>query len=190
MWTLGHRNPQGLAFGPTGILYESEHGPYSDDEINIILPQKNYGFPLVVGFAEGNYNGSAVAPGSTVPLIVSEQANAAAIGPMYKDPIKSLFPASQAEVAVRYNNDKNNTPPFPNYYLSYPSAAPSGIEYYNSDAIPGWKNSLLVASLKLGRVFRLQLSPDGQDFERDTIAYFTGLGRFRDLAISPEGKKI
>ena len=60
-------------------------------------------------------------------LIVSEQANAAAIGPMYMDPIKSLFPASQAEVTILYNNDKNNTPPYPNYYLSYPSAAPSGI---------------------------------------------------------------
>ncbi len=190
VWTLGHRNPQGLVFSPTGVLYESEHGPYSDDEINVILPQKNYGFPLVVGFADGNYNGSAVAIGSTVPLIVSEQANATAIGPTYKDPIKSFFPASQATVSTIFNNEKNATPPFPNYYLSWPSAAPSGIEYYNSDGIPGWKNSLLVATLKLGRVFRIALTPDGQGFQGDTIAYFSGLGRFRDLALSPDGKKI
>ncbi|MEO6039650.1 MAG: PQQ-dependent sugar dehydrogenase, partial [Saprospiraceae bacterium] len=153
VWTLGHRNPQGLVFGPTGILYESEHGPYSDDEINVILPQRNYGFPLVVGYADGNYNGSAVALGSTVPQIIDEQANAQALGAAYKDPIKSFFPASQSMVSTIFNNEKNSTPPFPNYYLSWPSAAPSGIEYYGSDAIPGWKNSLLVATLKLGRVF-------------------------------------
>ena len=37
IWTLGHRNPQGLAFNPqTGELWESDHGPQSGDEINII----------------------------------------------------------------------------------------------------------------------------------------------------------
>ncbi len=190
VWTLGHRNPQGLAVGPTGILYEAEHGPYSDDEINVILPQRNYGFPLIAGFADGNYNSSAVGAGSTVPVIVSEQANAIAIGPSYKDPIFSLFPASQAEVSTIYNNDKNNTPPFPNYYMSWPSSAPSGIAYYGSDAIPGWKNSLLVASLKQARVYRLSLSADGQSVVGDTVSYFNGLGRFRDLAISPDGQKI
>ena len=190
VWSLGHRNPQGLVFGPTGILYETEHGPYSDDELNVILPQRNYGFPLVVGFADGNYNGSAVGTGSTVPLIVSEQANAAAIGPLYKDPLKTFFPASQATISTIYNNEKNATPPFPNYFLSWPSAAVSGMDYYNSDAIPGWKNSLLIGTLKLGRVFRLKLSADGQSVVGDTISYFNGLGRFRDLAISPDGKKI
>ena len=190
MWSLGHRNPQGLVFGPTGILYESEHGPYSDDELNIIVPQKNYGYPVVVGFADGNYNGSAVGSGSTVPLIVSEQANAAALGPNYQDPIKTFFSVSQDTIHTIYTNDKNQTPPFSNYYLSWPSAAPSGIDYYSSDAIPGWKNSLLITTLKLGRVYRLQLSADGQSIVGDTISYFTGLGRFRDLAISPDGKKI
>ena len=190
VWSLGHRNPQGLVFGPTGILYETEHGPYSDDELNIILPQRNYGFPLVVGFADGNYNGSAVGTGPTVPLIVNEQANAAALGPLYKDPLKTFFPASPATITTIFNNEKSGTPPFPNYYLSWPSSAPAGMEYYGSDAIPGWKNSLLIGTLKLGRVFRLQLSADGQSVVGDTIAYFHGLGRFRDLAISSDGKKI
>lgn len=190
VWSLGHRNPQGLAFGPTGILYETEHGPYSDDELNVILPQRNYGFPLVVGFADGNYNGSAVGTGSTVPLIISEQANAAALGAAYKEPLKTFFPASQNTISVIYNNEKNAAPPFPNYYLSWPSSAPAGIGYYGSDAIPGWKNSLLVTTLKLGRVFRLQLAEDGQSVVGDTISYFAGLGRFRDVAISADGKKI
>lgn len=49
LWSWGHRNPQGLHFGPTGILYSSEHGPNNDDEVNIIHPARNYGWPTVMG---------------------------------------------------------------------------------------------------------------------------------------------
>ena len=45
IYSMGHRNPQGLAFKPeTGELYSSEHGPWRHDEINRILPGKNYGW--------------------------------------------------------------------------------------------------------------------------------------------------
>ena len=37
IYTYGHRNPQGLEFGPTGLLYSSEHGPGTDDELNLIV---------------------------------------------------------------------------------------------------------------------------------------------------------
>ena len=48
IWSIGHRNPQGLAFNPvTGDLWESEHGPTSGDEINIIRPGANYGWPNI-----------------------------------------------------------------------------------------------------------------------------------------------
>ncbi len=46
-WTTGHRTPYGLAFGPDGRLWEAEHGPKGGDELNLIEPGKNYGFPLV-----------------------------------------------------------------------------------------------------------------------------------------------
>ncbi len=49
IWTSGHRNPQGLVYA-NGILYSSEHGPGSDDEINIIEKGNNYGWPFVEGF--------------------------------------------------------------------------------------------------------------------------------------------
>ncbi len=49
VWSWGHRNAQGLVFGPTGILYSSEHGPNTDDEINIIQQSRNYGWPNVAG---------------------------------------------------------------------------------------------------------------------------------------------
>lgn len=55
IWSIGHRNPQGLAFSPvTGELWESEHGAKSGDEINIIKPGANYGWPLVGYGVEDN----------------------------------------------------------------------------------------------------------------------------------------
>jgi glucose/arabinose dehydrogenase/mono/diheme cytochrome c family protein len=48
IWTLGHRNAQGIAFDPSsGLLWSSEHGPRGGDEANLILPGRNYGWPLV-----------------------------------------------------------------------------------------------------------------------------------------------
>lgn len=49
VYSLGHRNPQGLAWNSKNVLYESEHGQSAHDEINIILPGANYGWPLVQG---------------------------------------------------------------------------------------------------------------------------------------------
>src|SRR6202042_2684796 len=46
-WTSGHRTPYGLAFSPTGELWEVEHGPRGGDELNLIEKGKNYGWPLV-----------------------------------------------------------------------------------------------------------------------------------------------
>jgi glucose/arabinose dehydrogenase len=46
-WTIGHRNLLGLAFAPDGRLWESEMGPKGGDEINLIEPGKNYGWPVV-----------------------------------------------------------------------------------------------------------------------------------------------
>src|SRR4051812_4823928 len=46
-WSTGHRTPYGLAFAPDGRLWEVEHGPQGGDELNLIEPGKNYGWPLV-----------------------------------------------------------------------------------------------------------------------------------------------
>ncbi|MEO8051566.1 MAG: PQQ-dependent sugar dehydrogenase [Acidobacteriota bacterium] len=54
-WTSGHRTPYGLAFSPTGELWEVEHGPRGGDELNLIEKGKNYGWPLV-SYGQ-NYNG-------------------------------------------------------------------------------------------------------------------------------------
>ena len=50
IYTLGNRNSQGLALGPNGIIYSSEHGQNSNDEFNIVEAGGNYGWPQVEGF--------------------------------------------------------------------------------------------------------------------------------------------
>jgi glucose/arabinose dehydrogenase len=54
-WAMGFRTPYGLAFAPNGELWELEHGPRGGDELNLIQPGKNYGWPLA-SYAT-NYNG-------------------------------------------------------------------------------------------------------------------------------------
>ncbi len=48
IWSYGHRNPQGAAIHPqTGRLWVHEHGPRGGDEINVVLPGRNYGWPVI-----------------------------------------------------------------------------------------------------------------------------------------------
>jgi glucose/arabinose dehydrogenase len=49
VYSYGHRNPQGIAWNPEGSLFEIEHGQSARDEINIITPGANYGWPLIDG---------------------------------------------------------------------------------------------------------------------------------------------
>ncbi|KKI92465.1 quinoprotein glucose dehydrogenase [Bacillus sp. SA1-12] len=52
IYTYGHRNPQGLAWDDKGNLYSSEHGLSAHDEINLIRPGSNYGWPVIQGDEE------------------------------------------------------------------------------------------------------------------------------------------
>ena len=64
-WCTGLRTPYGLAFAPDGRLWEIEHGPRGGDELNLIEPGKNYGWPLV-SYGH-NYNGVPVPSPDTRP---------------------------------------------------------------------------------------------------------------------------
>jgi glucose/arabinose dehydrogenase len=64
IFSIGHRNPEGLALQPgTGLIWSSEHGPKWGDEINIIRAGRNYGWPEISYGV--NYDGSPVGDGST-----------------------------------------------------------------------------------------------------------------------------
>jgi aldose sugar dehydrogenase len=74
VWSIGHRNPQGLAVHPlTGELWSHEHGPQGGDEVNRITKGSNYGWPLV-SYGE-EYEGGPVNRG--------ERSRAAVTGPVF-----------------------------------------------------------------------------------------------------------
>lgn len=191
IWSSGIRNNQGFAYDTTlGILYGSSHGPYSDDEINIIERGKNYGHPNVIGYAaDANYNGSSAGVtnnGTSSLSVIADEVAAAAAIPNYKDPLFSGYAGNQATISNIWTTNPSNQ--------TWPSEGWSGIDFYSNKVIPGWKNSLIVCGLKWGRVLRLKLGPAGTTIVNtngaDTVAYFQGKNRYRDLAISPNGRDL
>jgi aldose sugar dehydrogenase len=64
-WAAGVRTPYGLAFAPDGKLWELEHGPRGGDELNLVEPGKNFGWPLVSYGV--NYNGVPIPSPDTRP---------------------------------------------------------------------------------------------------------------------------
>ena len=213
VYSIGIRNNQGFAYDTaTGNLYGASHGPYSDDEINIIESFRNYGHPLIEGFVDGNYNGNSIqgtstsysagagftdnSGASTCPPIGNEATNKTTIDAsgngLYKDPLFSAYPAPAATVANIWTNEVGGNPTSP---IPWPTEAWSGLDIYNNTLIPGWKHSLVAASLKLGRLVKLKLGAAGtttmpNNNASDTITYFNSRNRFRDLAFSPNGRDI
>lgn len=61
IWSFGHRNPQGATWGPDGRLWIHEHGPQGGDEINLPMPGRNYGWPIVTHGE--NYGGGPIGEG-------------------------------------------------------------------------------------------------------------------------------
>lgn len=209
VYSIGIRNNQGFVYDTlTNVLYGSSHGPFSDDEINIIESKKNYGHPVVVGFYEdGNYNGITAgnAPNmsggstSTAPLIVNEATAASGIGSSYKNPLYSAYtqptpvsPSNYTTMTQLWNNTTggNNI---------WPSEGWSGLDLYTHTLIPGWKRSLIASGLKWGRLIRLKLGATGTTTlpsnlaygnTGDTITYFQSTNRYRDLAFAPNGKDV
>jgi glucose/arabinose dehydrogenase len=140
LWSYGHRNPQGLVF-VNNKLYESEHGPDIEDEVNIIEKGRNYGWPNVNGPCDG----------SETSFCTSNNV---------KEPIWS---SGGSTIAV------------------------CGIDYYNSDKIPTWKNSILMTTLKDASLRQLKLSSDGNSVVNTSIFFKDNYGRLRDICISPSG---
>lgn len=197
VWTTGHRNPQGLTYANingTDRIYAVEHGPYSDDEVNLLEKGANYGHPLVEGYDDGNYNGLAASvsdkeeyPGiwnTSYPLIKDEKENARAIGSDYKNPLTSFYPTGNKLLTELYENIKKGKK------QEWQSFAPSSVEVYQSEAIPGWKNSLLIPTLKGARLLRIKLDNQGKVANSTVYEYVRGNVRYRDIAISNDGTKL
>jgi len=141
VWSYGHRNAQGLVFA-NHIMYNSEHGPDTDDEINIIEKNRNYGWPNVRGFCDQSGEQNFCSSHNV------------------KEPIKAWTP----------------------------TAAVCGLDYYNSNLIPQWKNSLLCVALKNARLYQMKLNGSFNAIT-ETNEFFTNVfGRLRDICTAPDGK--
>jgi glucose/arabinose dehydrogenase len=79
-----------------------------------------------------------------------------------------------------------------NYFMCWPTVAPSGLEIYTerAEGAPGWATSLLIPALKTGSVYRIELSADGRTVQEDAIPYFKTTNRYRDVAVSPDGRSF
>lgn len=73
IWTLGHRNPLGLAFAPDGKLWEHEMGPKGGDELNVIVRGQNYGYPEVSN--GDHYDGTVIPDHDTRPEFAAPAAS-------------------------------------------------------------------------------------------------------------------
>lgn len=193
IYSYGHRNPQGIVFGSNGLLYADEHGPNTDDEVNMIISGKNYGWPIVVGYQDNQAyhycDWSSLPSCKQVPYengycppMATTMEESSFIAENFQEPLFSMF-----AVTDDYNYDN---PACENAWICRPNVAPSSIGIYESDAIPSWKNSLLVTSLKRGRVYRLKLNDEGSAVVGDTTQLFYTPNRYRDIAVHPDGKSF
>ena len=85
---------------------------------------------------------------------------------------------------VRFANNYKTIEPI---YAWSPTIAPSGMDYYDKDAIAEWKNSLLVAVLKEEKLLQLKLNASGNAVESETAFLDHQYGRLRDVAVAPNG---
>ncbi len=68
LYSMGHRNPQGLARDPvTGLVWSTEHGSMGGDELNLIKPGANYGWPRVTHAVEYGREGRPITPHRSLP---------------------------------------------------------------------------------------------------------------------------
>lgn len=148
IYSYGHRNVQGVDFHPeTGDLWIVEFGPQAGDELNIIEPGNNYGWPIVSYGIE--YSGELINDG------VSEH-------------------EAQGFVEPRYYWD--------------PTSAPSGMSFYDNDAIPEWENNLFIGGLAPSYIVRVVVEDDLIVGEERLL---TDEGeRFRDILVTEDGALI
>ena len=189
VYTYGHRNAQGIVFAPDGTLYSSEHGPKSDDELNIIRAGQNYGWPFVLGarddsaYVYANWSapvGVECRAGNhseyEIPSYVPQQKESDSTVRNFAAPIRTFF-------TVPPSFDFRDPKCPEEGFICYPTIGPSSIEITTArGGVPGWRDSLLIPSLKYGRLYRLELSADGNSTTGRPIETWKSFNRYRDIA--------
>ncbi len=186
VYTYGHRNVQGLVWvhiNTGDSLFANEHGPQSDDEFNGISEGRNYGYPYVTGFCDGNMNGISNGPFTAANTGSNTEQNLC-ITYNIKQPLSTF---GTTDLTPATNPEGSNA--------TWPTVAPSSLDFYGNsniiNQIPNWKNSVLMTTLRSGRLIRIKLNANGTGVVGNPIEYFKGTtNRFRDIALNPDGVKI
>jgi PQQ-dependent dehydrogenase (s-GDH family) len=196
VFTYGHRNPQGIDFGPDGTLYSSEHGPKTDDEVNILKRGSNYGWPNVAGLQDNKayqYARWAEAGTPCSQLSFSDLAIHSSVPRETESGFQKTFVEPIATMFTVPSDYNFQDPVCKGIdYICWPTVGASSIEHYQSKAtgIPGWDRVLLVTTLKRGSLYVVPLTSNGQAVAGYMSRYFRSENRFRDTAVSPDGKTI
>ena len=143
IWSLGHRNMQGLAIHPqTGEVWANEHGPQGGDELNMVQPMKNYGWP-VIGFGVNYRTGAIIHSGTHREGM--------------EQPRHVWVPSIGISGLMIYTGDK-----FPQWKGNFFVGGMVGeqVVRLTHDAKRGFTNTELLAQ-GLGRVRDLRQGPDG-----------------------------
>jgi PQQ-dependent dehydrogenase (s-GDH family) len=196
VFSFGHRNPQGLAFGPRGALFSSEQGPKTDDELNRIEAGKNYGWPHVAGAKDDQgyvYGNWSAAPNCgeleysdyELPTAVPQVEESAFTAAEFVPPLKTFY---TVESSHDFQDDRCEG----NANICWPTIAPSSLELYSfgGQRLTGWTDSLLIPSLKHGTVYRVPLNAAGDGVEGEVTPLFKTTNRYRDVAVKPDGQSF
>ena len=176
------------------MLYATEHGPKSDDEINLLEAGKNYGWPQVAGYQDdqayvyGNWSAAENCAqlqysDFEIPAAVPLQAESEWSHPDFTPPLQTFG-------SVPDGYDFMIEECAPQEWICWPTVAPTGADLYveQENGVPGWSTSLLATALKTGTVYRMELGADGKSLSGEPIAYFKTTNRYRDVAVGPDGR--
>ena len=167
IWSYGHRSPQGLVIHPeTGDLWESEHGPQGGDELNLIEPGKNYGWPVI---GRGTNYGSI---GSPIHGAIGQQG--------MEQPVHFWVPSIAASGLMVYTGDK-----FPMWHGSILSGALAGEQLARLHMSDDYREVIVEETLAydMGRIRDVRQGPDGYIYLAISDGNGAGRGDFQPTEI-------
>jgi len=167
IWSYGHRSPQGLVIHPeTGDLWESEHGPQGGDELNLIEPGKNYGWPVI---GRGTNYGSI---GSPIHGAIGQQG--------MEQPVHFWVPSIAASGLMVYTGVK-----FPMWHGSIISGALAGEQLARLHMSDDYREVIVEETLAygMGRIRDVRQGPDGYIYLAISDGNGAGRGDFQPTEI-------
>lgn len=162
IWSWGHRNPQGMVYA-NGILYSSEHGNTTDDEINVIRKGRNFGWPTVEGYCDLFSEQNFCSDSNVAQPIKAWTPTLAVCGLDYYD--AAMFPAWQGTLIMATLKDAHL------YSLKLNAAKDSVI------------SADVITEIAFGRLRDICISPAGRIYISTSNSMASGTGSKLDKII-------